>query len=65
MATSLPWDRQTGTKQNTFEKKGKQNGVNGRRLRLGLVFCHGAHMREEQEQEQEHGDEDVNSNKGI
>ncbi len=48
----------TGTKQNTFEK---QNVVNGRHLRLGLDFCHGAHTREEQE----HGDEDVNSNNNI
>ncbi len=54
-------NKQTGTKQKTFEKNGKQNGVNGRRLRLGLVFCHGAHTREEQE----HGDEDVNSNNSI
>ncbi len=25
----------------------KQNEVKGRRLQLGLVFCHGAHNREE------------------
>ncbi len=40
-------NRQTGTKQNTFKNE-KQNEVNGRRLLLGLVFCHGAHSREEQ-----------------
>ncbi len=28
---------------------------------FGLVFCHGAHMREEQE----HADEDINSNDNI
>ncbi len=28
---------------------------------LGLVFCHGAHTREEQE----HADEDINSNYNI
>ncbi len=39
----------------------KKNGVNGRRLRLGLVFCHGAHTREEQG----HADEDINSNNNI
>ncbi len=60
-ATSLPRDRHTGTKTKTLEKNGKQNGVNGHRLRLGLVFCHGAHTREEQE----HGDEDVNSNNSL
>ncbi len=38
-ATSLPRHRHTGTKTKTLEKNGKQNGVNGRRLRLGLVFC--------------------------
>ncbi len=48
------------TKQKTF-KNGKQNGVNGRRLRLGLVFCHGAHTREKQG----HTDEDVNSNYSL
>ncbi len=52
---------QTGTKTKTSEKNEKQNGVNGRRLRLGLVFCHGAHTREEQE----HADEDINSNNNI
>ncbi len=36
--------------QNKTFKNGKQNRVNGRRLRLGLVFCHGAHTREEQGQ---------------
>ncbi len=60
-ATSLPRDRHTGTKTKTLEKNGKQNGVKGRRLRLGLVFCHGAHTREEQE----HADEDINSNNNI
>ncbi len=60
-ATSLPRDRHTGTKTKTLEKNGKQNGVNGRRLLLGLFFCHGAHTREEQE----HADEDVNSNNNI
>ncbi len=49
-------DRQTQNKN--FSKKRKQNGVNGRRLRFGLVFCHGAHMRGIQE----HADEDRNSN---
>ncbi len=53
---------QTHRNQNKdFRKNGKQNGVNGRRLRLGLVFCHGAHTREEQE----HADEDVNSNNTL
>ncbi len=42
-------------------KTKKKNGVNGRRLRLGLVFCHGAHTREEQG----HADEDINSNNNI
>ncbi len=42
-------------------KKRKQNEVKGRRLWLGLVFCHGAHTREEQE----HEDEDINSNNSI
>ncbi len=32
-----------------------------RPLRLGLVFCHGAHTREKQE----HADEDVNSNYSL
>ncbi len=36
-----------------------KNEVKGRRLRLGLVFCHGAHSREEQ------GHEDVNSNNSL
>ncbi len=44
-----------------FSKNRKQNEVKGRHLRLGLVFCHGAHTREEQE----HADEDVNSNNNI
>ncbi len=50
---------QTGNRNKikTFKTK-KQNKVKGRRLRLGLVFCHGAHTREEQG----HTDEDVNSN---
>ncbi len=53
---------QTQTDQNKrLLKTGKQNGVKGRRLRLGLVFCHGAHSREEQG----HADEDVNSNNNI
>ncbi len=30
-----------------------------------IYYCHGAHTREEQEQEQEHGDEDINSNNSI
>ncbi len=30
-----------------FSKNIKQNEVKGCRLRLGLVFCHGAHTREE------------------
>ncbi len=58
----MPRDRQeTGTKSKLSKKRTKQNGVNGRRLRLGLVFCHGAHTREEQE----HGDEDINSNNSL
>ncbi len=62
VATSLPRDKQTNRNQNKdFRKNGKQNGVNGCRLRLGLVFCHGAHTREEQE----HADEDINSNNNI
>ncbi len=44
-----------------FSKNRKQNEVKGRHLRLGLVFCHGAHTREEQE----HADEDINSNNSI
>ncbi len=48
---------QTWTKQRLFKTK-KQNG---RRLRLGLVVCHGAHTREEQG----HTDEDVNSNNSL
>ncbi len=51
----------TGTNKKLFKKWTKQNEVKGRRLRLGLVFCHGAHTREEQE----HADEDVNSNNNI
>ncbi len=47
--------------QNKTLKNEKQNEVKGRRLRLGLVFCHGAHTREEQE----HGDEDLNSNNSL
>ncbi len=47
-------------KTKTFENE-KQNGVNGCRLRFGLVFCHGAHTREEQG----HADEDVNSNNSL
>ncbi len=55
--TSLPRDRHKQTDWNKTKdfENGKQNGVNGRRLRLGLVFCHGAHTREEQG----HADEDV------
>ncbi len=53
---------QTEQEQNKrLLKNEKQNGVNGRRLRLGLVFCHVAHTREEQK----HGDEDINSNNSI
>ncbi len=47
--------------QNKNFQKPKQNEVNGRRLRLGLVFCHGAHTREEQG----HADEDLNSNNSL
>ncbi len=47
--------------QNKNFQKRKQNEVKGRRLLLGLVFCHGAHTREEQE----HADEDINSNNNI
>ncbi len=50
--TRLP--RETKHFSNTENK----NEVKGRRLRLGLVFCHGAHSREEQG----HTDEYVNSN---
>ncbi len=60
-ATSLPRDRHTHWNKNKDFENGKQNGVNGRRLLLGLVFCHSAHTREEQE----HTDEDVNSNNNI
>ncbi len=49
---------QTQEQNKRLLKTGKQNGVKGRRLRLGLVFCHDAHTREEQE----HADEDINSN---
>ncbi len=42
-------------------KMKKQNKLKGHRLRLGLVFCHGAHTREEQG----HADEDLNSNNNI
>ncbi len=53
---------QTEQEQNKrLLKNEKQNGVNGRRLRLGLVFCHGAHTSEEQG----HADEDVNSNNSL
>ncbi len=53
---------QTGNRNKikTFKTK-KQNKVKGRRLRLGLVFCHGAHTREEQE----HADKDINSNNSL
>ncbi len=44
-----------------FSKNRKQNEVKGRRLRIGLVFCQGAHTREEQE----HADEDINSNNSL
>ncbi len=47
--------------QNKNFQKRKQNEVKGRHLLLGLVFCHGAHTREEQG----HADEDVNSNNNI
>ncbi len=61
VATSLPRDKQIQEQYKTLLKNGKQYGVNGCRLRLGLVFCHGAHTREEQE----HADEDVNSNNNL
>ncbi len=62
MATSLPRDKLKHEQIKTFQKKQtKQNEVKGRRLRLGLVFCHGAHTREEQE----HANEDVNSNNSL
>ncbi len=57
----MPRDRHKQEQNKTLLKNGKQNGVNGRRLRLGLVFCHGAHTREEQE----HADEDLNSNNSL
>ncbi len=61
VATSLPRDKhRQEPKQKTFEN-GKQNEVKGRRLLLGLVFCHGAHSREVQG----HADEDVNSNNSL
>ncbi len=47
VATSLPRDKQIQEQNKTLLKNEKQNGVNGRRLRLGLVFCHGAHTRED------------------
>ncbi len=47
--------------QNKTFKTKKQNKVKGRRLRLGLVFCHGAHTREEQE----HADENIHSNNSL
>ncbi len=53
----LAGQTQTQEQNKTFKTK-TQNNVKGRRLRFGLVFCYGAHTREEQE----HGDEDVNSN---
>ncbi len=52
---------QTQEQNKILLKTGKQNGVKGRHLRLGLVFCHGAHTREEQE----HADEDINSNNSL
>ncbi len=53
----MPRDRHKQELNKNFSKNRKQNEVKGRRLRLGLVFCHGAHTREEQK----HADEDLNS----
>ncbi len=53
-------NKQAGTKQKTFENENKTRWM-GAAYGLGLVFCHGAHTREEQE----HADEDVNSNNSI
>ncbi len=50
----------TGTKQKTFENENKTRWM-GAAYGLGLVFCHGAHTREEQE----HADEDINSNNSL
>ncbi len=50
-ATSLPRDRHKQEPNKNFQKmnktKWKMDKVSGRRLLLGLVFCHGAHSREE------------------
>ncbi len=47
-ATSLLRDRHKHRNKIKLSKtRTKQNGVKGRRLRLGLVFCHGAHTRED------------------
>ncbi len=40
------WGPKHRNKTNLSKTK-KQNEVKGRRLRLGLVFCHGAHSRED------------------
>ncbi len=63
-ATSLPRDRHTKTQeQNKNFSKNEQNKTRwrGAAYCLGLVFCHSAHTREEQE----HADEDWNSNNSL
>ncbi len=40
-------DRTQEQNKRLLKKTEKQNEVNGRRLRLGLVFCQGAHTRED------------------
>ncbi len=41
--TRLPRETKHRKKTKTRKKRTKQNEVKGRHLRLGLVFCHGAH----------------------
>ncbi len=56
------WVRDKTQEQiNHLKKRTKQNEVKGRHLLLGLVFCHGAHTREEQE----HADEDILQNNSL
>ncbi len=45
----LPCAGQTGNRNKikTFKTKKNKNKVKGRRLLVGLVFCHGAHTRED------------------
>ncbi len=62
-ATSSPRDRHKTQEQNKNFSKNEQNKTRwrGAAYCLGLVFCHGAHTREEQE----HADEDLNSNNSL